>query len=198
MYVLVGIVFVVAVFCVFQNTGSALKAEQPDAVRTLQSLTREALEAVPDEELELAIIDFISDYKIKKNYSNAYKIVTGLPKGLQYMYATWWLEAEVYNGGFNQYFFNSAGQFVREALEGCRVFGAVQHAALLEEAIAIYQEEEELHSKVKEEGTLEAFSQSYEETRLNEVDTRFYSMDENMSQLRVQYIRSHVEQFICP
>jgi hypothetical protein len=46
------------------------------------------------------------------------------------------LEAEVNNGGFHQFFFNSSGQYVRETLSALHDIGAVKTRRLLERAIA--------------------------------------------------------------
>jgi hypothetical protein len=44
------------------------------------------------------------------------------------------LEGEVYNGGFDQYFFNSSGSYYRYAVLGLKELEAAQALALLEEA----------------------------------------------------------------
>lgn len=73
------------------------------------------LQEISDDEIEYAIVEYIDEYIIQEDYQNAYSKVTKLSKGMQYVYATWWLEGEVNNGGFNQYFYNSSGQFAEEA-----------------------------------------------------------------------------------
>ena len=80
-------------------------------------LDEDTLKQIPDDALEQAILDYIN-HKVGEDYDNQYKIVTRLSKGFQAIYATWWVEAEVSNGGFNQYFWNSSGQFASEAVEG--------------------------------------------------------------------------------
>lgn len=44
------------------------------------------------------------------------------------------LEGEVYNGGFHQFFFNSSGDYYREALRGLEELGAMRCHALLTSA----------------------------------------------------------------
>lgn len=51
--------------------------------------------------------------------------------------AVWELEAEVNNGGFHQYLFNSSGKFARFALSALRAVGASQTAGILELAISV-------------------------------------------------------------
>lgn len=47
------------------------------------------------------------------------------------------LEAEVNNGGFHQFFFNSSGQLVPETCEALTAVGANETRRLLEQAVAI-------------------------------------------------------------
>jgi hypothetical protein len=48
------------------------------------------------------------------------------------------LESEVTNGGFDQYFFNSFGDSVREALEGLQLMGATDYARLVQAAVHLF------------------------------------------------------------
>jgi hypothetical protein len=47
----------------------------------------------------------------------------------------WWLEAEVFNGGFHQYFHNSSGDAAPEALVALEVLGAHTSARILRDAL---------------------------------------------------------------
>ncbi|NVK85332.1 MAG: DUF4375 domain-containing protein [Cytophagia bacterium] len=66
-------------------------------------LTKEILKATPDQDLEQVVVDDIMS-KFDEDHSNEFQIVEGLSKGRQSIYTTWCLEAEVNNGGFDQYF----------------------------------------------------------------------------------------------
>jgi hypothetical protein len=158
-------------------------------------LSFKILQKIPDSELEAAILDNV-DYRIGGNYDEAYKKVTGLSKGFQMVYATWWVEAEVNNGGFNQYFWNPAGQFQNEALEGYKLLGAEEHADLLGEAIKIYEQLAPKLSKLKAENTTAAFTQSYKDNPLGQCDDKFYKLKVDTSALRIKYIREHPGLFI--
>jgi hypothetical protein len=48
----------------------------------------------------------------------------------------WWLEVEVFNGGFHQYFFNSSGDGAPEALAALDTLGASTAARILRDALA--------------------------------------------------------------
>src|SRR5262245_10548228 len=117
-------------------------------------LTREILASIPDEELEQALIDHLLDIRIAERLKDDYEILAGLSAGFRMLYSTWLLEAEVNNGGFNQFFWNSSGRFAREAVEGWKRIGAEQQAELTEEAIAIEAEERAAQQKYRDAGTL--------------------------------------------
>lgn len=70
----------------------------------LSDLTKASLQAINDDEIEYEIYVYILKNLIGKNYDKEYDIVTNLPVGLRYLYASTQLENEVFNGGFNQYF----------------------------------------------------------------------------------------------
>ena len=89
--------------------------------KTYKELTPEILNAIPDDEVEQAVIDYVSA-KIGDDFDHEVQIVAKLPIGAQALYITWWVEAEVNNGGFNQYYWNSPrgiGWPVNTVLEYC-------------------------------------------------------------------------------
>ena len=103
---------------------------------------------------------------------------------------TWGVEAEVNNGGFNQYYWNPSGQLAGQAVDAFKFFSAHKHAELMREANKIHAAEKESIRKLKDKGTSEAFSESYDVTKLGPLDDRFYKIDENLSALRIAKIRS--------
>lgn len=153
------------------------------------------LKSIPDDKLEQAVMDYV-DSKIGGEYSRERDVVDALSPGVRALYITWWLEAEVNNGGFNPYFWNAAGQFSNLAPESFDFFGVSQHATLLREAIAVRAAEAQSISELKRQGTLEAFSASYKHTKLSALDEKFYRMKESMTLLRIAKICNHPELFL--
>ena len=103
-------------------------------------------------------------------------------------------EAEVNNGGFNQYYFNTDGRFASKAVEAFEYFGATKHAALMREANAVRSSEAAAMAVFKGRGSLEAFPESYEHTQLGPLDDRFHHLAESLSE-QVNRIREMPEQF---
>jgi hypothetical protein len=163
-------------------------------------LTMEILDTISDDNLEQTIIDNLyAKLEGESSYEKQYNIIKSLTAGRQAVFATWGLESEVNNGGFNQYFYNftSSGQYAEEARDGFKLIGANKLADLTERAIDMMTQNAKHLSKFKD-GTLESFSKSYEDNPLNNFDDEFYKLDktENISQLRINYIKAHKVEFI--
>jgi hypothetical protein len=158
------------------------------------ALTIAQLEQTSDDQLEYFIFGAQLD-AMKDHYDWAYEIVSEWTPGMQMLYTTWLLEGEVNNGGFNQYFWNTEGKTADMALAGYRLVGAEAYADVVRRAIATQKEEAEMMQEFKAKGTLEAFSESYEHTKLSSLDEEFYDLQEDVSALRVKYIRSHLGEF---
>jgi hypothetical protein len=160
-----------------------------------KSLTVEILESIPDEKLEQTIIDNIYEL-IGSDYENELENVKKLSLGQQAFFSIWTLEAEVNNGGFNQFYFNSSGQYAKMAEIGFRRIGAQRFSELTARANKIYDDTKERLEEFND-GTIESFSESYEDNPLNELDTEFYELyeHEKIGELRIKYIRDNLAEF---
>ncbi len=159
-----------------------------------KQLTRALLEHEPDSSLESAVMQHIV-WTIDQDYDRERQIVDRLSPGLQTIYTTYLVETEVNNGGFNQYFFNPAGRMADIALAGFRTLGATEHEGLMREALAVYERVRPRLDSARKTGTMEAFSETYEDGDFEALDRRFYDLDTDLSALRIQYIRTHLDQF---
>jgi hypothetical protein len=158
-------------------------------------LTPELLATIPDTKLEQAILDFI-EHKRTGTQDSQKECLRKLSPGFGAVYNTWLVEAEVYNGGFNQYFWNSGGELAPGAVAGFHLMGLESLARLMERAIEIEREDRAKSEKLKERRTLEAFSESYKENRLNELDRQFGDLATDLPSRRVKFIRAHPELFV--
>jgi len=162
----------------------------------LLELTRVSIEALTDDELEYELYTYILDKILRENFNKEYEIVTKLPNGLKYLFASIQLENEVYNGGFNQYFYNTNGEFIDEAIAAFNYFGLPQMAEIAIKAVEIAIKEIDLHITTKKLGTIEAFSDSYNYTELDQADSDFYENDKSISPVRIAKIRKSIEDFL--
>ena len=164
--------------------------------QTYSAFDRATLASIPDDKVELAIQDFVFG-RIGRDFSREQTVLDQLSPGFNAIYTTLHLEAEVCNGGFNQYFWNSEGRLAARAAQGFLHIGAPEYADLMNRAIECWKAEEATSEPFRETGTLEAFSESYEHTKLGELDDEFFELLKisDLSQLRVAFIRVHPEEF---
>lgn len=114
----------------------------------------------------------------------------------QALWATHELEDEVNNGGFNQYFFNSSGAHIDQAVAGYALFSAAEHQQLAIKAREINAKDKTRLEAARGEGTLEAFSDSYENDPYKGLDDIFFKLDVPAS--RAAYVKAHPREFCVP
>ena len=61
-----------------------------------------------------------------------------MPKGLRYAWHIAGIDYEIPNGGFNQFFYNTSGQYALDSLETWRAAGTKEAADILKKAIDIF------------------------------------------------------------
>jgi hypothetical protein len=167
--------------------------EQSEAVgdrKIYTELTPAVLAEIPDQKLEQAIIDFI-EYKVGGREHRRRDILTALGPGFRAMDATWRAEIQVAGGGFRQYFRNTRGQFAADAVEGFRLMGTPELAAVMEQAIIIASEEQALSQPVRQPG-----GPGRGHDRYRPLDQRFLALAKQLSTRRVALIRARPELFV--
>lgn len=159
-------------------------------------LTIDIINKTSDDSLLWVIADNLFK-KILKDYKKEYQTVMTFSKPRQAIYMIWELEAEINNGGFNQYYFNSSGQFAKLTPDALRLVGAVKFSELVSKANKIFETENKKITK-NQDGTLDGFSKSYEDNPLNKFDDEFYKLykTENLEQLQIAFIRKHKAEFV--
>lgn len=143
-------------------------------------LTKEILESLQDSDLEWAVESYVA---LKTNYGVNYEAFKSLSKGMRMVYSTWWVEGEVNNGGFNQYFLNTEGKYYKDAIEGYDLVGASEFLSVLKQAVKAYEKGE---------------TKKPIENKFAMLDEKFMH-DMNYGELskkRNRYIRKHVDQFV--
>lgn len=158
-------------------------------------LTEQIIDTTSDNMLLEVVYDNLFR-KLSAAYDKEYEIVLSWNKSRQAIYMISRLEAEVNNGGYNQFYFNSSGQFATALPEALKLVGATKFADLTERANSTFEKEK---SKITEDqdGTVEGFSKSYENNPLNKFDEEFYKLNdvENLQKIQVDYIRKNKKEF---
>ena len=161
-----------------------------------ETLTVEIIDKTEDDKLLQTVFDNI-ETNFEEGEQYTLDKISKLTKGQQAIFSIWILQAEVNNGGFNQFYYNSSGQFSEMAKDGLDFIGAEKFAELVEKAKSTYSEiKDELESK--DDGTIESFGESYIDNPLNDLDDKFYELEEseNLDSLQIVFIRKNREHFI--
>ena len=162
-----------------------------------KKLTAEIIESTSDDELLQVVFDNLSE-QLPKDYRKEYEfITTKFNSSQQAIFLSWWLEGEVNNGGFNQYYTNSSGQYAEMVPQLLEKMGAIRFAELTDRANKIYKSNFEEITK-EQDGTIEGFSKSYENNPLNDLDSEFYELykEEDLYKKQIEFIRANKEDFI--
>lgn len=154
-------------------------------------MTSQIIDDTSDDDLLQVVFDNLSE-KLPADYEKEYTTVLGWNKSRQAIYMIWLLEGEVNNGGYNQFYFNSSGQFYKHLPDALRRINAIKTADLTVAANNTYEKQNDKITK-HQDGTLEGFSRSYEDNPLNDFDEQFYALSkiENLQKLQVEFIRKH-------
>lgn len=161
-----------------------------------KNLTLDIIDSIKDEDLNQSIFDNISA-NMENDNRDELDIIKTLTKGQQAIYSIWVVEAEVNNGGFNQLYFNGYEDISVLAEEGFKNIGAINFSELIKRANEKYKEIKPELEKF-DDGTIESFSDSYDNNPLNQYDDKFYELyeTEKLMDLIVKYIRDNKEEFI--
>ena len=93
------------------------------------------------------------------------------------------LEAEVNNGGFHQFFFNSEADRVPEIIEALQAIGAFTVAGIVQEACSLFPAGGPSRDRHARQEQLEQVG----DERFDALDERFYAYPDPLSQLVVAY-----------
>jgi hypothetical protein len=104
------------------------------------------------------------------------------------------LEAEINNGGFDQYFFNSSGDYANEALEALKKIGAFKTAKIVEEAYRYFPENPMPKDNEKRRELLENINEQTSE-KWTQLEDKFYLYEENLGGLVLAYVRKNISEF---
>jgi hypothetical protein len=106
----------------------------------------------------------------------------------------WNLEAEVNNGGFEQFFVNSAGDNAAETPGALRQIGAAQAAAIAEEANSVFRSSVPPPDRDDRTEALARLGETATDV-LDALDARFFEYPDNLEELLRQFVDRNREQF---
>ena len=97
------------------------------------------------------------------------------------------LEAEVNNGGFDQFFYNSAGDFAWFTPDALTMIGAEKTALIVEKANSVFGEKGPSPDRDKRFEVMQSFGEKYDEF-WGELDDQFYEYPHDLYALLEKYL----------
>ena len=158
----------------------------------IDSISQAELGRLEEGDCEIAVVEWVGRHL--ESSANAQAALKLLPRGLQIFYLSFLVEAEVMNGGFNQFFWNSASRYA-PLMEGALAeLGAARASSIFRDAwaVAIAENAGRPDSGVL---SLEAFSASYQHTRLNAFDAEFCELAVQFPALRRRVVQANEPAF---
>jgi catechol 2,3-dioxygenase-like lactoylglutathione lyase family enzyme len=160
------------------------------------SLSPEVLSTISDLDLEAVLVDLVRAFADHHD-GDLRTALDLLSPAFRAVYATWSLEAEVHNGGFNQYFWNTAGAFASDAVAGFHLLGRPVVGDLVLRALELWQDDQDRLAPLQARDSVEAFSESYTESPLNELDREFGAHCSDLSAARIHFVRKSPQLFLA-
>lgn len=103
-------------------------------------------------------------------------------------------EKEINNGGLNQFFYNSSGEFSFETVQSLKEIKAFYTATILEEAISQFPNNNVPKDRDSREEIIEEIEQIANDV-WEDLDSKLYGYEDNLSELNLSYIKSNIKYF---
>lgn len=104
------------------------------------------------------------------------------------------LEREINNGGFNQYFWNSSGNFVHQTIKSLQLIGADKTANILQTAIAQFPNNIVPEDLTVRQEVIEQIEESANEV-WGALDQKFFAYEDDLNALNLEYVRQNKQAF---
>jgi hypothetical protein len=108
--------------------------------------------------------------------------------------AIWSLEAEVNNGGFDQYFFNSAGDLAEHTPAALEAIGASHTAEIVRQANRLFGRGGPSPERNKRQKQLESLPATAS-NEFDRLDEAFYEYEDDLETMLKAYTRKHKKEF---
>ncbi|MFI0431220.1 DMP19 family protein [Mariniflexile sp. HMF6888] len=104
------------------------------------------------------------------------------------------LEREINNGGFNQFYFNSSGDFSQETVDALLEIGAEKTAEIVKKANSEFKSGTVPKDRTERQNELEQIEEKAEEN-WNKCDSEFYGYQDNLTELLIAFVIKNKTEF---
>jgi hypothetical protein len=159
-------------------------------------LYKNVIDTISDWNLDVAVLDQISNrVNWKDTTKSEFQSVSHLDSISRGIYATWILDGQVKNGGFNQFFYNYNGDFLDDAICGFKFLKATRHYEIAAKAKERLKTEIKKIDKIRAKEDLKAFMESYKDINFSDLDGIYFKLDD-IQKYRLSYIRKNIAKYI--
>lgn len=171
---------------IFSSCGQELK--EPKNQEQSKMTIEQILEM---DDVQLAVIELDTRVNELSDYGEDISKLTAPQKVLLFVEN---VEREVNNGGFNQFFWNSSGDYAHESLAALEVIGAKKTADIVRRAMAQWPDLNIPKDKTEREDLLMQIEKQAE-ADWRQCEEEFFAYEEDISQLLIQYVKKHKQEF---
>lgn len=104
------------------------------------------------------------------------------------------LEREVNNGGFNQYFYNSGGDYAHQTISALNAIGANKASKILQSAINEFPNHQVPKDRASRQSLLSKIEKEAQ-IKWDKLDEEFYKYPDDLSRLNIIYIKKNQKDF---
>jgi hypothetical protein len=178
------------------NAREAFRASRAEraARPQMRDLDADTLRSISPVDLDRMLSEYV--VQLLSRASDRPSELAKLPRGVQVFYLTYLVEAEVVNGGFHQFFWNSSSEFAELVASAISELGDPDAARIYESALA--QAISEMSRSVDStEEIRESFARSASQSTLHQFDDSFAQRARHFSTLRLKLVRGREQLFLA-
>ena len=143
-------------------------------------------------EIQATLIDALYADEPQKRVSLA-----DLSPGQRALYSLLATDGEVKNGGFEQFFTNSTGALIDDAIRGARRVGLRKHERILREAAGIFPNADVPEDWDLRNDVFATIPAELAEDKLSQLDERWYALDRLLDERLRSYVRANPDEFFA-
>lgn len=138
--------------------------------------------------------EILEPINIAKSEKDEIKLAKRLSPGQKALYFIWYLDAQVTNGGFIQFYWNGYRKFILPILEGLRLIGDNAIHDLVCKADKEYMANEKLFETAREKDDWEPLYDNLKQ--FEAYDSSYCNLHDNTMELLERYARTHPGEFV--
>ncbi len=161
-------------------------------------ISKEDFASIPEDERAEILYDLASFFIFNDENKSDEEKFAAFSAPLKIVYSIMSFEADVNCDGLNGYFIGSHGFMAFDVLKSLNIIGSREASAILQDALKVINPEGKSESELKQAIIDEDIDELYDDSnmveQLNDLDSKFYAMNENLSELLKAYILQNVEE----